>query len=561
LAPGTRIAGFTIEGLLASGSFGTVYRARRDERPFAIKLVPWEPRGDREVDALRRVRHPNVVGFHGYGLWPDEEPRFLVLALELVEGRTLEVWDREENPTALELVSQVLRPLADTLAAVHAEGVVHRDVKEANIVMREADGQPVLVDFGAAAYEGAPRLTMRLPPGTPEYRSPEALRFAREWEGEPSPARPGDDLWALGVTTYWLLTRTLPFGDRNDLGMVQAILHQAPEPPHERNPRVPRALGELCLRMLEKAPEARYVDAQALAEALVELESVADDSWRAPLFPGDRKQKNPAPPATEPKARAHAWTKWWPWVAIMGVVVGLFFLPASPRHAPVEDAPSIPRDASPSPPPPRQDSIGQEMAPAGLTGEVVSGAEPEKSPTPAPVASATHSEEVPMLKSPKLRALAAAGTACVGAACASGPQQRPLPGPSECPPGAVELEHRLRMVSYHEYDAYFPPFRKIGLVQVREGDITIETSDPLGDLPRFTLISGRLYFGKDSVHGRFTQARLPTGEVLPMCLQLGAPHHELGVPMGPGSTPDKVLIYSPAYVQPVVRFEHARSGG
>jgi serine/threonine-protein kinase len=117
------------------------------------------------------------------------------------------------------------------------------------------------------------------------------------------------------------------------------------------------------------------------------------------------------------------------------------------------------------------------------------------------------------------------------------------------------------MVSYHEYDAYFPPFRKIGLVQVREGDVTIETTEPIGDLPRFTLISGRLYFGKNSVHGRFTQARLPSGEVLPMCLQLGAPHHELGVPMGPGSTPDKVLIYSPAYVQPVVRFEHARSGG
>jgi serine/threonine-protein kinase len=547
-----RVAGFTIEGLLASGSFGTVYRAKRDERTFAIKLVPMEPRGDREVDALRRVRHPNVVGFHGYGLWPEDAPRFLVLALELVEGRTLDVWMREENPTALELVSQLLRPLANTLAAVHAEGVVHRDVKEANVIMREADGRPVLVDFGAAGYEGAPRLTMRLPPGTPEYRSPEALRFAREWEGEPSPCRPGDDLWALGVTLYWLLTRTLPFGDRNDLGMVQAILQRTPEAPHELNPRVPRALGELCLRMLEKTPEARYPDAQALAEALAELEARADGTWDVPLFPGERKEKKPAP---APKARAHTWTKWWPWVAMMGVVVSLLLLPAAPRHAPVEDAPSTPRDASPSPLPPRQASTGQEMAPAGLTGEVGSSAAPEKSPTPAPVANATHSEEVPMIKSKKLRSVAAAGAACVGAACASGPQTRPLPPPEECPPGALEVQDRLGISTYLDHEVYFPPVEKAAPVEVREGEVTVETFGPWFDLPAHTLLSGRIYFGNDLVHGRFYQARLPTGEVLPICVQLMQYYPKRGIPMHPGSTPDKVLIFSPAPVKTVHRFE------
>jgi serine/threonine protein kinase len=252
LAPGTEVAGFTIEGLLASGSFGTVYRARRHARRFAIKLVLIDSRSNREADALRLMRHPNVVGFHGYGLWPEEEPRFLVLALELVEGRTLDVWAKEENPSALELVLQVLLPFALVLADVHAAGVVHRDVKEANIVMREEDGQPVLVDFGAAGIEGAPRLTLRLPPGTAEYRSPEVLHFAREWEGEPYPSSPGDDLWALGVVTYWLLTRTLPFGDRNSPGLVRAILEETPPAPHELNPRVPPALSELCMRMLEK---------------------------------------------------------------------------------------------------------------------------------------------------------------------------------------------------------------------------------------------------------------------------------------------------------------------
>ncbi|HEX8825773.1 MAG TPA: serine/threonine-protein kinase, partial [Archangium sp.] len=270
--PGTQVAGFTVEAPISSGSFGTVYRASRGGRAFAIKVVPLDSRGDREVDALRRIRHPHVVRFHGYGLWPDDEPRFIVLALDFVEGRALDVWMRERNPTALELVRQVLLPCVRTLGAVHAAGVVHRDVKESNILIRDSDGEPVLVDFGAAGFEGAQRLTAVLPPGTPEYRSPEAWRFVRESESpEPYPAGPGDDLWALGVVLYFLLTGTLPFGDRQSPGMVHAVLHAIPRPPLELNPRVPPALSELCLRMLEKAPEARYANAEALEEALEEV--------------------------------------------------------------------------------------------------------------------------------------------------------------------------------------------------------------------------------------------------------------------------------------------------
>ncbi|HEY0096672.1 MAG TPA: serine/threonine-protein kinase, partial [Archangium sp.] len=310
LAPGTQVAGFTVEGTVASGSFGTVYRARRNGRLYAIKLVPINPRGDREAAALRLVHHPNVVAFHGYGFWPEDEPRFLVLALELVEGLTLDVWAAQENPSALELVMRVLLPFALTLADVHASGVVHRDIKEANIVVREADGQPVLVDFGAAGLkEGAVRLTLRLPPGTAEYRSPDALRFARQWEGEPYPFAPGDDLWALGVVTYILLTRTLPFGDRSDPELNRAILEDTPQAPHELNPRVPQALSELCMGMLEKEPEDRYADAKALAEDLMELCTLADGDWRIPLFPEVRRDKRPAPAPAEPGHRGR--TRWW----------------------------------------------------------------------------------------------------------------------------------------------------------------------------------------------------------------------------------------------------------
>ncbi|HEY0097086.1 MAG TPA: protein kinase, partial [Archangium sp.] len=153
LLAGAEVAGFIIERRLASGSFGALYQARRGGKRFAIKLVPWDARGEREVDALRRVRELPVVGFHGYGLWPEEKPRFIVLALELVEGVALDTWAREFNPSTSELLTQVMLPLVSTLGQLHAAGVVHRDVKEANIVMRQKDGHPVLVDFGAAGFE------------------------------------------------------------------------------------------------------------------------------------------------------------------------------------------------------------------------------------------------------------------------------------------------------------------------------------------------------------------------------------------------------------------------
>lgn len=539
LTPGTEVAGFTLEGPLASGSFGTVYRATRGGRPFALKLVPMEPRGDREVEALRLMRHPNVVSFHGYGFWPEEQPRFLVLALERVEGRPLDQWAREENPSALELVMQVLLPLALTLADVHEAGVVHRDLKDANILMREEDGQPVLVDFGAAGLEGAPRLTRLLPPGTPEYRGPEAWRFAREWEGEPYPFTPADDLWAVGVITYELLTRTLPFGDRHDPGMVRAVLEETPLAPHELNPRVPRALGEVCMRMLEKEPEARYPDAKALAAALTTEWARADRSWRTPIFAEKRRGKSPSPAPAAPGAQTPS--RGLLAGLVVAVVLGVFAM-------------LVQRWESRSPSPPQQASPRQEVAPTTVTRDVGPGAEPRKSPTPAPVAPATHSEKPPMKTSKKLRSIAA--TACaVGTACASGPRVRPPP-PAECPPGAIEGMRKLDL-DYGDFPAVFLPEDpgKLRPRLVQEGPITAK---PLLVGVHGARVSGRLYFGPDRVFGRFTEFRRPDGEVVPVCFEMTPGFDspmKRGVPLEEGSTPQRPIIIPSVVLKAVDHFE------
>ncbi|WNG16268.1 serine/threonine protein kinase [Cystobacter fuscus] len=565
LLPGAEVAGFIIERRLAAGSFGALYQARRGRKRFAIKLVPRDARGEREVDALRRVQELPVVGFHGYGLWPEEKPRFIVLALELVEGVALDTWAREFNPSTSELLTQVMLPLVSTLGQLHAAGVVHRDVKEANIVMRQQDGHPVLVDFGAAGFEGAHRLTLRLPPGTPEYRSPEVVRFAREWEGEPPPGRPGDDLWALGVTLYALLTRTLPFGDRHG-PLAQSILEDEPEPPHVRNPRVPATVGELCLRLLAKEPAERPADASALERDLKAALAGADAAWDEPLFDGGRKPLPPAAPclplipepalAPEPRRR--------PMALALGALATVFLTPATPLQ---ESTALLPTS---------QDVSRHEMAEVDMTGEVVSSAGLQKSPPPAPVAHATNPAETPMRPSAKNRRLiitaAATAAVCTTPACVSGPKPAP-PLPAEpCPEGSQETHVLLGMGPRASVEVWLDGYveeekegyRTYPPIFVKPGPITAQPKvrifppgsgmrHPLPLIPKRTIFRGQLYTRENRVYGRFTEVTRPGEEPMPICMELDESSKTRGIETS-GGTRDNPEVFPVQSLEQVREF-------
>jgi len=281
---GTVVEGLVLEALLGQGGYGSVYLARRDGQTVAVKFI-YLPQAAgwalRELGAMVRLETVGGVGLRGHGLWPPDKPVFQFIVMEYVEGWELYTWARHHNPHALEVVG-VLLDMAQELTAVHSVDVIHRDLKGDNVLVREEDGRALLVDFGVATWPGAPRITGPQVPGCHEYLSPEVVRYHRG-ERERHEASGLDDLWALGVVAYQLLTGTYPFQGHNAAETERAILHEAPQPPHVRNPRVPLALSQVCLRLLEKEPGARYPDARALHAALQEVKRGADEQWKVPL--------------------------------------------------------------------------------------------------------------------------------------------------------------------------------------------------------------------------------------------------------------------------------------
>ncbi|PTL77922.1 serine/threonine-protein kinase [Vitiosangium sp. GDMCC 1.1324] len=291
--PDMVVGGYRIEKKLGAGGFGKVYLAWRDGNPYALKFIHLESVGEwgwRELFIMLRHEFPNVVKLLSHFKWPEEKPEYLVLVMEYVPGVMLYQWARDKNPCALELVEKLL-PLARALKEVHAQEVKHRDLKGDNVLVRESDGAPVLVDFGAGTMPGVPRVTRgSLAPANLRYRSPEAVSFFLREERKPGERYDyvvKDELYALGVILYVLATDVYPFNGPDDELMAE-IRAGKPKPPHVRNSRVPPALSNLCLRLLARA-HARVPDAEALCEALEKLleEAKADPRcWEMPLCYG-----------------------------------------------------------------------------------------------------------------------------------------------------------------------------------------------------------------------------------------------------------------------------------
>jgi hypothetical protein len=285
---------YTLREPIGRGSAGQVYRAVQHplERLVAVKLLRSDLQPHtREVFAQRflreaalagRLRHPNIVTVHDFG----EQDGTLYVVMELLQGRTLQR-ALQEGPLSPQESARLVLALAQGLRHAHQAGLVHRDVKPANIMLvPDDDGveQPMLMDFGLVREADSDPVEVGLTAvgqymGTPAFMAPEQAKSP--WVDHRA------DIYALGVVLYRMLTGALPFEAPDPLSM--ALQHQVdPVPPMiTKGAVVPAALEAITRRAMEKEPHARYEDAGQMADALA--------AW---LHPGDEPSYRlpPAPP-------------------------------------------------------------------------------------------------------------------------------------------------------------------------------------------------------------------------------------------------------------------------
>jgi len=258
--------------LVGRGAMSEVYLAYDMHRQaqVAVKVLREDLAEDpeflrrfqREAQALARLEHPNIVRFYSF----ERDGVVAFIVLDFVRGTTLRRYLLErEGALALEEVTAILRQVGAALYYAHQEGVVHRDVKPGNIMLRE-DGTVLVSDFGVAKVaESATVTTVAV--GTPAYMSPEQIL------GQGVDHR--SDIYSLGVVLYQMVTGRRPFtgeeaevaGSSTIARLLEAHVRLPPPDPREFNPELPEALARVILRALAKAPEARWPDVSSMVQA------------------------------------------------------------------------------------------------------------------------------------------------------------------------------------------------------------------------------------------------------------------------------------------------------
>jgi serine/threonine protein kinase len=252
-----------------SGGMADVFEAwdQRMQRTVAVKVLQPAYAADadfcerflQEAYAIGELPHRHIVAIHDYGC----EGTHHYMVMEYLPGGNASQVLARAGPLPVERAIAIGAQIADGLSAAHQRGIVHRDVKPANILFT-GDDCPKLADFGIARrMHSSGKTTPGTFFGTPEYIAPEIIRH--------QPASPAADVYSLGATLYELLTGTPPFSSETTEALLLQHLSTKPRPPSELVSNIPEALDAIICRTLEKDPAARYPDAAAFAEALRSL--------------------------------------------------------------------------------------------------------------------------------------------------------------------------------------------------------------------------------------------------------------------------------------------------
>lgn len=266
---GATISHYHILEKLGGGGMGVVYKAEdtKLKRTVALKFLPPEVTRDEEAkerfiheaQAASALDHPNICDIHDIGETDDGQ---LFIVMTCYEGETLKK-KIEHGPLKIEEAVEICIQVAQGLQKAHEHGIVHRDIKAAN-VMITSDGIAKIVDFGLAKLSGQTVLTKAgTTVGTAAYMSPEQAR------GEPVDHR--TDIWSLGVVMYEMISGRLPFAGEYEQAIVYLILNEEPEPMMSAQGNVPAGLERIVEKALAKSDSKRY---QHIGEMAAELQTL-----------------------------------------------------------------------------------------------------------------------------------------------------------------------------------------------------------------------------------------------------------------------------------------------
>ena len=295
IGPGTKLGSYVIEDFIGQGAMGVVYRAYHAqlERTAAVKVLQGlSPDTDtvarfrREAQSIGHMRHPNVLTVFDFGQF-EGTPYMIV---EYVEGGSL-AGRLKQGPVDRSSALRYLKGIGDALDYAHSQGIVHRDVKPANVLLGAHD-TPILADFGLAKLLQSTSIKSMtgVTTGTPAYMAPEQVTGSK--------IGPAADRYSLAVMAYEMLTGSLPFDGSGVLEVLYAHVHREPPAPSSLNPQLGSKADEVVVRGMAKEPEERWASCSDFVAAL----QTALDASPAPAPVVDSTVVLP-PPIPAPAAR------------------------------------------------------------------------------------------------------------------------------------------------------------------------------------------------------------------------------------------------------------------
>ncbi|WP_093518413.1 serine/threonine protein kinase [Stigmatella erecta] len=565
LKPGQWVDGWCIVQRIGSGTYGVVYEVEKDGQRFALKLAchreqsgdprQTDARAKREVACLQQIHHRHVIRMWAHGRWPEPRSGFLYIVLDFVDGYTLGQWVERTHPTPHEVAVLFLK-LFDALEHLHGRGVLHRDLSLRNIMVSQ-EGEPVIIDFGAADYATAEELTdAPLPPGTPRNRSPEAVSFWTANRHNPEaryPFKATDDIFALGANLYDVLTDPSP--ERSQKRPPLGGVMPPPSPFKVTQGRVPQELSAYAMHLIASEPKARPATAKDARRPLEEFARFERPEWRGlPIHPvAAQLPPEPAKAAAVPSAAGDSAQKVPGHVgrlfvlagalalAVLAAALAASLLPSATPHAPA----SVAREAPAIQPPTSALAEKPTSRPAPLPSPLPTPEEatpsvnqPEHSPSPALTHGVPNPSQVQkasaqrVLSKAQRCALLVASLAWVEAGC---PGVQTRPAPELCPAKAVkamkqELDWSLDsgetlLVTVDVTKGKMPRYphnnnEEDNWAVFKDGPVTGALSEPNGKAPEGTILEGHLWTTGDKIVGRYFRARLPNGRTVPICVEL-----------------------------------------